>query len=320
MTAPAGAADTTAGLSHLGVLYDSLDALVEAVGPRIAGALADGDDVYLSVDRRTARGLREWLGPAGDRVEYPSPVRWPLDLARDLRDVVRPGRRTLVLGQYGAGGVSEADYRHREDCVNLVLADLPLTLLCTCAGDADPDLLASLRGGHPELLVDGSPVPNPDFRAPRPCCPTGAALWGPPTLRWDFRAPEDLHRLREHVTRAAEAVGLRGDMVREAVLATHEAAVLAAGGPGPVVGSPVGPGTGGAVPCVLEVRAEAGALYCEVLGPRPEDLDDVVVGRNADDPLHVVRLFCDRALSHDEADGRTVRVLRAPDGIGAPGA
>lgn len=307
-------------LEHVGVPYADSESLVESIGPRVAGALADGDDVYLSVDRRTARGFRDWLGPAGEAVTYPSPRLWPQDVVRDLRGVMRPDRRTLVLGQYTASGIDGREMTQVEEGVNLVMGDLPLTLLCTCAETASPAFGSSLRFGHPALWRDGTVVPNPEYREPVAVRPVAGGLWGPATLRLDFRAPAELHRLREHVTRAAESVGLRGEPLREAVLATHEAAVLAAGGVGvavdPWAASALELGPGGdavdrTVPCVLEVRVDTGVLYCEILGPRPE------VGPTANgDPLRVVRMFCDRAVLHDEADVRTVRVLRAPDGTG----
>lgn len=295
---------------HLGVPYDTPEALVESVGPWVADALSRGEDAYLSVDRRTARGFREWLGPASERAQYPSPVHWPRDLVRDLRSIVRPGRRALVVGQYTSVAVPTEEPAHREDSANLVLSDLPLTVLCCCRTDADPALLATLHAGHASLLVNGSVVPNVGYRAPVSSQPIGGALWGPPTLRLDFRAPEDLHRLREHVTRAAESLGLRGETVGEAVLATHEAAMLAAGGAVPEPDADADP-----VPCVLEVRIGAGALYCEVVAPRPTD-----GSRTEADPLRIVRLFCDRALLHDDADVRMVQVLRSPDGSRAPAA
>lgn len=310
-------------LEHVGVPYDDAESLVESVGPRVADALADGEDVYLSVDRRTARGFREWLGPAGDAVAFPSPSVWPQDIVRDLRSVMRPDRRALVLGQYTASGVDGRAMAQIEDGVNLVMADVPMTLLCTCANGAGSSLRSSLRFGHPLLWVDGAPVPNPDYREPVAWRPVSGALWGPPTLRLDFRTPVDLHRLREHVSRAGREVGLSTEMVREAVLATHEAALLASGGVPPAGWDPVTddvPGAAGGdaaatVPCVLEVRAATGSLHCEILGPRP----DTAAGAG-DDPLHIVRMFCDSALLHDEADVRAVRVLRTRNGTRSPAA
>lgn len=330
MSAPA-LPSPAGSLEHVGVAYDDPESLVASIGPRVSDAIAAGDAVYLSVDRRTARGFRDWLGPAGVDVAYPSPTAWPQDVVRDLRSVVRPDRRTLVLGQYTSSGIEGSAMSQIEEGVNLVLGDLPLTLLCTCASGAASALSSSLRFGHPALWLDGQAVPNPDFREPAAWRPVGGALWGPPTLRLDFRAPMDLHRLREHVARAAESAGLRGEILREAVLATHEAAVLASGGidttaldlrsgGGLSGGAPAEavPADGErTVPCVLEVRAGSGYLHCEILGPRP---DSVAPDAVAADPLHIVRMFCDRALLHDEADLRTVRVLRALEGARSPAA
>lgn len=298
----------TAPLEHVGVPYDDPESLVASVGPRIAAALDAGDEVYLAVDRRTARAFADRLGAAGRRVHYPSPTAWPRDIVRDLRAIVPPGRRALMLGQYVAAGVDDDERLHREDGVNLVLGDQPLTVLCTCPRDAETSMLAALRTAHPNLLVDDAVVPNLDFRSPGTHEPVTDAVWGPPTLRVDFRAPVDLHRVREHVARVAEEVGLRGEPAREAVLAAHEAAVLVAGD---------AVSTGRDALCVLEVRAGAGVLHCELGGPRSEAVSltgpDGPHGSDGD-PLRIVRMFCHRALLHDEADVRTVRLLRTPGG------
>lgn len=306
-------------LEHLGVLYEDRDTLVASTGPRVAAALADGDDVFLAVDRRTARGFREWLGPAGDRVEYPSPADWPRDPVRDLRSIARSDRRTLVLGQYTASGNVGDEHARFETGINLVLGDLPMTLLCTCAHDAGPVLLDALHTCHPGLLVDGEAVTNSAFRAPAPDSPVPATIWGPPTLRLDFSAPVDLRRVRERVVRVAEAAGMRGDTVDDAVQAVHEAAVIAAGGPDAAALDHAGsadevPRDERAVPCVLEVRADAGVLYCEVRGAHraANGNGNGHHGYDEHEALRIVRLFCDRAVMREEPEARSVRLLRAP--------
>ena len=64
--------------------------------------------------------------------------------------------------------------------------------------------------------------------------------------------------------------------------------------------------------CVLELRTDSGALFCEVVGPGTGDVSG--------DPLRIVRLFCDRASLEDADDTRRIRLLRRGDESPLPAA
>jgi hypothetical protein len=286
------------GLVHLGLLHDDPDDLVASAVPYVRQALADGDEVHLIVDRRTARTFREALGDDADRVAFPPPSSMlppsaPGFLAA-VRGWARPDRRTTVLGQYGAT-MPAPDCGFGEDALNLVLRDLPLTLICTCRRDLDPDLLAVARRTHPHLATPDGRVDNPEFRTPPAADPVPAELWGAVAARLGVGGTGGLAEVRQCVADVAERAGLEGDAVRAAVLAVHEAAVLACR-----TGDPEH------AELVVEVRARPGeTLFSEVVGPPPS----AEPGAADDDPLARLRPFCTGADLHDGPDRRAVRVL-----------
>jgi hypothetical protein len=125
--------------------------------------------------------------------------------------------------------------------------------------------------------------------------PTPAALWGAVAGRVGVEGLGDLAELRRCVAEVAARAGLEGDAVRAAVLAVHEAAVLA-----------VRRGEPDHAHLTLEVRARPGqAVFSELTGPYGIPTQ---AGPD-DDPLAHLRPFCARAAVHDEPERRAVRVL-----------
>jgi hypothetical protein len=298
----AAATPAPSGLVHLGLEYDGPDDLVEQAIPEVRRSLAGGDDVYLTVDRRTVRAFREALGADAERVEFPAPSSMLPPSAPGFLDTVRgwarPDRRTTVLGQYPST-MSARDCGFGEDALNAVLGDLPLTLICCAHRDLDPDLLSVARRTHPHLATTSGHTDNPDYRAPATACPTPAGLWGAVTMSIGVDGTGDLAEVRRCVAELAARAGLEGDAVRAAVLAVHEAAVVAV--------RSAGPDRAG---LTVEVRTRPGqTLFCEVTGPRAAAASAPAPGRDGDDPLAHLRPFCTEALLHDDDGHRAVRVL-----------
>jgi hypothetical protein len=289
------------GLVHLGLLHDGPDDLVDSAIGHVRRALADGDDVRVVVDRRTARAFGEALGADAERVTFPPPSSTlppsaPGFLSR-VQGWARPDRRTTVLGCY-PGTMSAPDCGFGEDGVNLVLRDLPLTLICTCRRDLDPDLLAVARRSHPVLATTAGPAENPEFRPPTTSIPTPAALWGEVAARIGVDGTADLAEVRQRVGDVAAQAGLAGDAVRAAVLAVHEAAVLLVRG------------GARARAVTVEVRARPGeAVFSEVSADVPGTPATVATEGDRHDPLAHLRPFCSRVSLHDEPERRAVRVL-----------
>ena len=295
--------------AHLGLLHTDVDELVAAVLPTLRRALAEGAAVATVVERRTARMLGEALGDdAPVRHRAPADVlgRGPEGLAAEIRAQVRAtgGAPVVLLLQYpasdaepAAGGSPGAATVVRESSVAHVLADLPATLVCACSTDGDPDVLGAARRGHPQLLVDGEHRDNPRFRPPPDRSPAPASLWGTRALRMSFREVGQLRDVRDRVARVAVGLGLDTDETDAAVLAVHEAALLAAD-----------PEHGAAL---VEVRTSAGAMLTEVSGPAAPGAD------GTDPALRVVQLFAGTAV-HTDDRSHAVRVLTTPRRRGAP--
>lgn len=289
----------SAGLVHLGLVFDGPDDLVESALPTLRRAVSEGDEVVVAADRATVRRVRAAFGDDAARITFPPPASLVRPAAPEFLAAVRrwihPGRRTTVLGQYPPT-MSAGDCGFGEDAVGVVRLDLPLTLICCCHRDLDPDLLAVLRRTHPQLATATGAVDNPDFRAPATASPTPAVLWGEVAGRVGVEGLADLAELRRCVADVAARAGLEGDAARAAVLAVHEAAVLA-----------VRRGEPDHAHLTLEVRARAGeAVFSELTGPhgipaRPDAGDG--------DPLAVLRPFCAGAAVHDEPERHAVRVL-----------
>lgn len=285
------------GLVHLGLLFDGPDDLVASAAPTLRQALDGGDDVVVAADRAAVRRLREHFGDDAQRIAFPPPASLVRptqpDFLAAVRGWVRPGRRTTVLGQY-LPTMSARDCGFGEDAVGVVRRDLPLTLICCCRRDLDPELLAVLERTHPQLATAIGVVDNPGHRAPATASPSPAALWGAVAGRVGVEGLADLAALRRCVAQVAARAGLEGDAVRAAVLAVHEAAVLA-----------VRRGEPDHAHLTLEVRAQPGrAVLSELTGPH-----GIPVRQGTVDPLAHVRPFCAGAVVHEEPERRAVRVL-----------
>ncbi|GAA4944029.1 hypothetical protein EV188_10546 [Actinomycetospora succinea] len=288
----------TGGLVHLGLVFDGPEDLAASAAPTLRRALDGGDEVVVAADRGTVRNLREALGPDAERIAFPPPASLVRpsepDFLTTVRRWARPDRRTTVLGQY-LPTMSARACGFGEDALGVVLGDLPLTLICCCRRDLDPELLAALRRTHPQLATAIGVTANPDYRAPATTSPTPAALWGAVAGRVGVHGLADLGRLRRCVAEVAARAGLEGDAVRAAVLAVHEAAVHA-----------VRRGEPDHAHLTLEVRALPGqTLFSELTGPHGIPVQQGPSG----DPLAHLRPFCARAVVHEEPERRAVRVL-----------
>lgn len=216
-------------LDHLGVPAADPDELVEAVLPVLRAAHAAGRPVTAIAGRRTVGLVRDALD--GDLVSL-SPAEvlrpGPRRLITALRDEARVARRVVVLVEYPAAA-DPADVAEWEAACSLVLADRPLTLLCSCARGAPADVVAGLVTRHPALLSPTGRRENPDHRPPADRSPSSSGLWGRRLLRFAVtETADDLDRLRVRVGRTAGGAGFDDDRADAAIRAAEEA-VTAAG-------------------------------------------------------------------------------------------
>ena len=300
-------------LVHVGMLHDSTDEIVATALEPVHLALARDDPVFAVLERCTARRLRDALGTDADRVTFWSATQFTAsdDPIRVLRDAVPHDRPCLVVGQYSSVAATAENCAFFENGVNLVLRDLPMTLLCAGTRRLGEDLSAVALRSHPYTLVDGGRAANPDFLTPSDHDPVPSSLWGPCSLRVRYGATGDLQWVRRQVARVADEVGLRGDETRAAVLAIHEAAVRAC--------EPLAGPTGDLeADCFVEVRTYGRSMFAEVHAPRRVTSDAEAGGEAHSlrprllDPLRPMRSLC-RGLATDEGhDFRVIRVLTGP--------
>lgn len=293
------------GLVHLGVLYDDVADLAARCLPEIRAVLDEGGDVRVTVERGGVRELREALGPDADRVTFPAPLdgfsqATPAYLEA-LRRTLPRDRRTLLVGQYSTRTPASWDSGLAEDAVNLMLADVPLTVLCACERTGPAGHRALTERSHRHLLERGGRRSNAAFRDPDPVSPAPLRPWGPPGTTVRIADAAGLAELRRRVAEAAADVGLVGEAREAAVLAAHEAVLLASG-----------PDADTALPIAgerfAEVRARDGAVVVEVVSERAASSAPAAPG-SADWRRAVLPAFCSRLATYDGGDGRRVRVL-----------
>lgn len=278
------------GLLHAAVVAEDPDDLVRLCLPTLDTALAAGAPVEIVLDRRGTRAFRDARPDA--TLALPAPVDVdPLGMAHRLADLA-PG--AVVIGRSCADAPAD-DRPLAEDALTLLLADRALSVLCVYA----PGQVEAARRAHPWLLTPEGPVPSPDHRPPAATSPVPAAVLGPSVDTVAVPDGSALADLRARFAAAVREAGLDGERAEAAVLAAHEAMLLACGVdlvPGPV-DLPPGEHT-------LDVRVSAEAVVAECRGVPGG------AGAAADDPrfAHLAR-FCDHATVHDDRHGRTVRVL-----------
>ena len=285
------------GLVHAAVLCADPDELVRRTLPEIRPALVDGATVEAVLGRRCVRAFREALPDAA--VDYPSPTGVSAaDLVHRLtrrrpRVVVGTACADLAVLDPGAAALTE-------DTVTLLLADEPVTVLCVYDPD-DPAAVALAARTHPWLLTPAGRVANPDHRPPSPTSPVPAGVLGAPVATVPVPDGSALADLRRHVAAAASDAGLVGERAEAAVLAAHEAMLLACGAELEARVGDLPPGAHR-----LDVRVSRSAVVAECHGTPPDGL----AGSPTDDPRFAhLRRFCDVATVFDEPGGRTVRVL-----------
>lgn len=212
---------------HEAVLHASPGDLAARLEPRITETVGNGGVVVAALDGEHADALRSVLGVAADDVEFVDPALAhgvpAFTVATRWARTVRRGKPALVVGQFlpGLPGCGPAHWARLDIALNVVLAGLPVTVLCAWS-TSSPDL-ARMRATHPcvdgraslgyrpprDALVDHPPPPPPDL--------------GAPAARVRFGA-DDLAGLRRRVAALAVTAGMDAERVPDVVLAVNEIA------------------------------------------------------------------------------------------------
>ncbi len=167
------------GRPHAAVVVDSDDAILAAAVPVLEEGLAAGDTTVLACPSATAELVVSGLGLRADAVEQHPRIclldtRAPdaMTLIRRLLDQARGTGsgwvRIVGQVQFGDRPRTWREGMRYEAARNVLLAGQPIAGLCLYDSRILPaDVLASARATHPELVVDGTRRPNPDFDDPR---------------------------------------------------------------------------------------------------------------------------------------------------------
>ncbi|MCD2187738.1 hypothetical protein [Actinomycetospora soli] len=281
------------GLLHAAVVAEDPEDLVRLCLPVLDAALAADAPVEIVLDRRGARAFRDARPEAA--LTLPAPVDVdPLGLGHRLADLPAGA---VVIGRSCADAPA-ADRPVAEDALTLLLADRTLAVLCVYA----PGQVEAARAAHPWMLTPYGSVPSPDHRPPATTSPVPAAVLGPSVDTVAVPDGAALAALRARFAAAVRDAGLDGERAEAAVLAAHEAMLLACG-VDLVPGTDLPPGEH-----TLDVRVSTEAVVAECRADVPGGPDGP--GAAVHDPrfAHLTR-FCDHATVHDDRHGRTVRVL-----------
>ncbi|MGW2148945.1 anti-sigma factor RsbA family regulatory protein [Nonomuraea bangladeshensis] len=295
------------GLRHVGVPYDSEDAYVRLVVPRVRTALTEGRRVLVIACPDNLDRLTDALGRDAGHVDRRVAASWyahPYRTVAALHDYTR-GRRTLVVGEPAWEGRSEREVRElirHESVLNAALAPYAALLLCMYdLRRAPPAALEYREANHPLLLDAAGETPSAGFVPPGELVLSGdrAPLPdpGPGAVTIRFTASE-LRRLRHSVGEWARTAGMADALVTSLVISVSEIAANS-------VEHGAGFGT-------ITMWNDGGELICEIADPGGA-LDDPLPGYIPPEPesprgygLWISRQLCD--LVELRAEGGVLRV------------
>jgi anti-sigma regulatory factor (Ser/Thr protein kinase) len=234
--APAGSLGPTSDpLAHQAIIYRTVGELICAAGPVLRAGVRAGERVVAIVETSVADGLRDWLGPGAGAVEFTSPdeaFSLPAQsmvaaTRRQVEQLIGSGASAVtMLGQHQPW-MPSSDLAWWDAAFNVVLAELPVTLVCACPAAA-PQASRVIRQTHPWVRTDSGVTPNPRYRDPASVLadhPPGAPpALGACTVSLSFSSNEDLAELRERTSRHGRATGLPEGRVGDLVVAVTELA------------------------------------------------------------------------------------------------
>ncbi len=302
-------------LAHQALLYRSKEEFLAGTVPFIRDGLDCDDPIRIATTDRNTSWLRAELGPAARHVTfcensqwYGHPVRALAALDRVVRALGGGGRRPRIIREplWTAGTGSERkEWARHESLVNAALASASVSFVCTYdSGVVASEVMAQVTRTHPELVIDGSLWPSPNYtdpavfnaecdRSPLPEPPSSA-------LRLAFDCVGQLATLRAFMTSYATWAGAAPQSVEQFVQAVDEVATNAIehGGESGVLRIWTGQQM---ISC--EVRDTGVGLHDPLAGHLPPP-----PGRADLRGLWLARQFCDLVEVRSDPAGTTVRL------------
>ncbi len=217
----------------MAVPYDSADAFLALIVPRVRAALADDRRVLVVTDPGKLRLLDEALGPDAGRIDRRDSRTWYLHPHRTLaafHEYTR-SRRTLVIGEPTWSHHNERDLREwirYESVLNAALADAMTVVLCLYDPARVPAAVLEYQPAiHPWSLEAGGEVVSTGFVQPHDLVLNGDLTPLPaPSGRVEtvrFTAQE-IKGLRVTVRDYASAAGMDVNLIGSLVLSVSEIA------------------------------------------------------------------------------------------------
>ncbi|MFF7727530.1 anti-sigma factor RsbA family regulatory protein [Streptomyces sp. NPDC008001] len=262
-------AGPAAGFTHHACLYGSDAEFLAMAVPFARDGFAAGEPVLAATTPANIELLREALGDSAHHLDTAETAyfgRRPVDrvsaFLRYHERRTRPGRRTRMIAEpvwAGRSARQTAEWKRMESGLNVLLADLPVWMVCpydlrTVPGDVAEAAVAT----HPVRLDGERQAPCAAYTDPAayaaaveapaaPCAPLPAACTEPTA---------DAGVLRRLARERAAGAGLTGDRLALAELAAHEAAAYLLAPDGARV--------------VLRVWEEPGAVVYELRRTEPD--------------------------------------------------
>lgn len=287
------------GFVHRGVLHRGHHHLLDETIPLLVGALDEGHRVVVVGERALTRMIREVLGDHGSgSLSFVPPGSVPDHDDEAFTDWLRASvpttGRLIVLYRYRAERPPPPDVALAAE-----LEALPVTLLCACPHDAGPDDLDAFRRTHTLRA-----------RAPGPVEPSSGGL----ALQARFAELAHLRLLRPRIASTAAVAGFDESEQERAVLAVHEASVVACRlMQGAVLQGSVGEPARDRGTCELVASAGPQRMVAEIHLPRAVGFPSAMLD---DDPLRWVRTFSDETSWSGTSRTRRLRVvIHAAQGV-----
>ncbi|WP_160150414.1 sensor histidine kinase [Nonomuraea solani] len=294
-------------MKHVAVPYDSDEAFLSLVVPRVRSALDEGRHVLVITCAPKLALLADALGADAGHIDSRTSAAWyghPYRTLAAYHDYTR-GRRTLVIGEPSWTGRSEREIRELiryESVVNAALHATAAIMLCLYdLRKVPPHVLEFGPVNHPVLLGLDGEATSAGFVEPHELVLNGdrSPLPAPgrdaKTVRFTGR---ELKRLRQSVGDYARAAGMDRNLITSLVISVSEIAANS-------IEHGAGYGT-------ITMWVHGGELVCEIADPGGA-LDDPLPGYIPPEPesprgygLWISRQLCD--LVELRAEGGVLRV------------
>jgi anti-sigma regulatory factor (Ser/Thr protein kinase) len=222
----------TESIHHDLLIYDSDEQYVEQVVPFFEAGLDEGDALIAVPARARDRLLRDALGPAAEHVTFHICEDWytrPESVVAEYDAAVRfflregrPGVRLVAELPVCSSAAEWDEWVRYEAVINMVFADRPVSIICTCDTRALPGyVIDAMRRTHPHVVADGRHE-NPHFHHPAEVLRTHTLAPEPLPDLHDVPFDGDAQSFRDALARELDAAGVPSEDAQAMILAAGE--------------------------------------------------------------------------------------------------